>query len=181
LDLKDPESVAAFIEFWDSLVSAWNPSQNEPKATVHPSARDPSEMNYTLRDLTQLLNRFQWHTTCMPSYWLRRPKGAPKDASLVCHFQYPQECREMTEIKLDDKKRLKIFPKRNDPLLNLYNAMQILGWQANVDFSPLTSMQDTLLNTAPRRKKNPKTIIKFSIQFSTLISKLHPKSFIKSY
>ena len=59
LDLKDPKSVAAFIEFWDPLISAWNPSQNVPKATVHPSARDPSEMNYILHNLTQLLNRIQ--------------------------------------------------------------------------------------------------------------------------
>ena len=122
LDLEDPESVAAFVEFWNPLVSAWNPSQNEPKAPVHPSARDPLEMNYTLRDLAQLLNRVQRHTTCTPSYCLRRPKGAPKDAPLVCRFHYPQECHQTTEIKLDDKKRPKIFPKRNDPLLNLHNA-----------------------------------------------------------
>ena len=45
LDLDDPESIKAFIEFWNPLVSAWNPAQNEPKAPAHPSARDPLEMN----------------------------------------------------------------------------------------------------------------------------------------
>ena len=156
LDLEDPESVAAFVEFWNPLVSAWNPSQNEPKAPVHPSARDPLEMKYSLRDLAQLLNRVQRHTTCTPSYCLRRPKGAPKDAPLVCRFHYPQECRQTTEIKLDDKKRPKIFPKRNDPLLNLHNATQILGWQANVDFSPLTSMQGVLSYIAKYCSKTEK-------------------------
>src|SRR5436190_21144625 len=36
LDLEDPESVAAFIEFWDPLVSTWNPSQTQPKAPDPP-------------------------------------------------------------------------------------------------------------------------------------------------
>jgi hypothetical protein len=156
LDLEDPESVAAFIECWNPLVSAWNPSQNEPKAPVHPSAGDPLEMNHTLHDLAQLLNRVQQHTTCTPSYCLRRPKGAPKDAPLVCRFHYPQECCQTTEIKLDNKKRPKISLKCNDPLLNLHNATQILGWQVNVDFSPLTSMQGALSYIAKYCSKTDK-------------------------
>ena len=63
---------------------------------------------------------------------------------------------QMTEIKLDDKKRPKIFLKRNDPLLNLHNATQILGWQANVDFSPLTSMQGVLSYIAKYCSKTEK-------------------------
>ena len=70
LDLEDPESVARFVEFWDPLVSAWNPAQDEPKTNVHPSARDPLEMEYTLRDLAQLLNRVQRHGKCT-SYCLQ--------------------------------------------------------------------------------------------------------------
>lgn len=61
LDLDDPESIEAFIEFCYPLVSAWNPSENEPKAPGHPSTKDPMEMNYSLRDLAQLLNRVQRH------------------------------------------------------------------------------------------------------------------------
>lgn len=51
LDLNDPESVEAFIEFWDPLISAWNPSQQEPRTPMHPCARDSLEMKYSLRDL----------------------------------------------------------------------------------------------------------------------------------
>ena len=111
LDLDDPESIAAFIEFWDPLVSAWNPSQNEPKAPVHPSARDPLEMNYSLRDLAQLLNRVQRHTICTPSYCLRRPKGAPKDAPLVCRFKYPQECSRRNDNQTGRQKDAEDFSK----------------------------------------------------------------------
>src|SRR5271169_1038435 len=31
LNLDDLESVAAFVQYWDPLVSAWNPSKDEPK------------------------------------------------------------------------------------------------------------------------------------------------------
>ena len=143
LNLENPESVTEFVQFWDPLVSAWNPAPEEPKANVHPSARDPLDMEYTRRELAQLLNRVQRHGKCT-SYCLRRPKGAPEDTDLVCRFRYPQECSENTTIKLDDRGHLKIFPKRNDSLLNLHNATQILGWQANVDFSPITSIHATL-------------------------------------
>jgi hypothetical protein len=187
LDLENPQSITAFLDFWNPLISAWNPSQNEPKAPVHPCSREPSEMNYTLRELAQLLNRVQRHTTCTPSYCLRRPKGAEKDAPLVCRFRYPQECRETTEIKLDDKKRPKIFPKRNDPLLNLHNATQILGWQANVDFSPLTSMQGVLSYIAKYCSKTEKKSEDYHQIFNTILAsnslsmKPHPESCIKSF
>ena len=172
LNLEDPESVTAFIEFWDPLVSAWNPSQNAPKATVHPSARDLFEMNFTLRNLAQLLNRVQRHTTCTPSYCLRRPKGAPQDAPLVCRFKYPQECSDTTTIKPDDNKKPKIFPKRNDPLLNLHNVTQILGWQANVDFSPLTSMHAVLNCIAKYCSKTEKKSEDYHQIFNTILTSL---------
>jgi hypothetical protein len=54
-------------------------------------------MDYTLRDLAQLLNRVQRHAMCTPSYCLPRPKEVPKDAPFICRFQYLQECREMTD------------------------------------------------------------------------------------
>jgi hypothetical protein len=54
--------VATFIGFWNPLVSAWNPSQNEAKAAVHRSARDTSELNYTLRGCTA-------PESCSPPYY----------------------------------------------------------------------------------------------------------------
>ena len=106
----------------------------------------------------------------MLSYYLRRPKRAAKDAPLVCRFQYLQECREMTEIKLDDKKQPKIFPKRNDPLLNFHNATQILGWQANVNFSPLTSMQGVLSYIAKYCSKTEKKSEDYHQIFNTILT-----------
>jgi ATP-dependent DNA helicase PIF1 len=173
LDLDNPESISTFVEFWDPLVSAWNPSQEEPKATIHPSARDPLRMDYNFRDLAQLLNRVQQHTVCTPSYCLRRPKGALKDLPLICRFKYPQALANATTITIDDRKMPKIFPKRNDPLLNLYNPTQILGWQANVDFSPLTSMQGVQNYIAKYCSNTEKKSEDYSQIFNTVISSAH--------
>jgi ATP-dependent DNA helicase PIF1 len=95
LDLNDPETVTKFIDFWDPLVSAWNPAPDEPPAVVHPSARSPLAMNYNLRELAQLINRVQRHTKCT-SYCLHRPKGAPKHAALQCRFKFPQLLEEFS-------------------------------------------------------------------------------------
>ena len=76
----------------------------------------------------------------------------------------------MTEIKLDDKKRPKIFPKRNDPLLNLHNVTQILGWQANVDFSSLTSMQGVLSYIAKYCSKTEKKSEDYHQIFNTILT-----------
>src|SRR5947207_2754212 len=76
----------------------------------------------------------------------------------------------MTEIKLDDKNMPKIFPKRNDPLLNLHNVTQILGWQANVDFSPLTSMKGVLSYIAKYCSKTEKKSEDYHQIFNTILT-----------
>jgi hypothetical protein len=38
LDRNNPDSVAAFIQFWDQRVSTWHPDKDCPAAAIHPSA-----------------------------------------------------------------------------------------------------------------------------------------------
>src|SRR6266496_1114972 len=138
LKLENAESVEAFIKFWDPLISTHNPAVGEPKTTIHPCAQEHGTLNYSQRELAQLLNRVQRHTRCT-SYCLRRRKGAPKDAEMICRFKYPQELRDVTDLANDDRGFLQLLTKRNDELLNSYNPLQILGWHANVDFTPCVS------------------------------------------
>jgi ATP-dependent DNA helicase PIF1 len=139
LDPEDPESAQAFVTFWDPLVSTINPSINEPKTAIHPSAQHPSTLTYTQRALAQLLNRVQRHTKCT-SYCLRRAKGTPPDAPPICRFKYPKELSDITALIRDEKGILRLTTKRNDPLLNEHSVLQILGWRANVDFTPCASL-----------------------------------------
>jgi hypothetical protein len=88
LDLGNIDSIEQFIQFWDPLVSTMNPAKDEPRAAIHPSARDHTTLRYDLQELAQLLNRVQRHTRCT-SYCLRHPKGAPKDAEKVYLHSFP--------------------------------------------------------------------------------------------
>jgi ATP-dependent DNA helicase PIF1 len=80
---------------------------------------------------------------------------------------------EATTVALDKHKMPKLFPKRNDPLLNLYNPTQILGWQANVDFSPLTSVQGVLNYIAKYCSKTEKKSEEYHEIFNSIVSSLH--------
>jgi ATP-dependent DNA helicase PIF1 len=172
LNLDDPQSVQTFIEYWDPKVSAWNPSTDEPKPSHHPSAKHPLTMNYNLRELAQLANCVQRHTKCT-SYCLRRPKGAAKDAPLVCRFHYPQALSEFTTIQLDENfKYPRFYPKRNDELLNQHNIVFLLGWQANIDFTPITSVQAVMTYIAKYCSKTEKKSENYSVIFNSILTSL---------
>jgi ATP-dependent DNA helicase PIF1 len=79
LKIDDEASIRAFIDFWDPLVSTYNPHtpgtpDEIPPAPVHPSSRDMTTLEFTLIELAQLLNRVQRHTKHAPGYCLRKKK-----------------------------------------------------------------------------------------------------------
>ena len=59
-----------------------NSAKDEPKAAIHPLARDHITLRYDLQELAQLLNRVQHHTRCT-SYCLRHPKEASKEVEKI--------------------------------------------------------------------------------------------------
>jgi hypothetical protein len=50
----------------------------------------------------------------------------------------------------DSKTRVRFEPRRNDPLLNNYNAAMILAWRANIDIKPVMSKDAALKWVMPR-------------------------------
>jgi hypothetical protein len=128
--------VKQFVDFWDPLVSTWNPKPSHPPAPIHPSSRKFNTLSDTQQELVELINRVQRHAKCS-SYCLRRDKST-KDQ--VCRFRFPQDLRDLTELVQKEGESLPEFlPKRNDPLLNSYNPTWMLGWRANMDFRPVLS------------------------------------------
>ena len=50
----------------------------------------------------------------------------------------------------------RLYPKRNDELLNQHNILQLLGWQANVDFIEATPQpQDPESTGSERQSPSP--------------------------
>ena len=76
----------------------------------------------------------------MPGYCLvNRKLPGQQQLQPVCRFDYPMPLRENAGVALDSKHRLRFEPRRNDRLLNPYNATMILGWRANIDIKPVLS------------------------------------------
>ncbi|KAJ3902033.1 hypothetical protein F5879DRAFT_766891, partial [Lentinula edodes] len=93
----------------------------------------------TKRELAQYLNRFQRHTRCTAGYCLRRNK---ETGQLFCRFGFPWKERVTSEYVRDPGRDFAEFhTRRNDPLLNSYNAAFTLGWRANVDIQPVINKE----------------------------------------
>ncbi len=125
-----------YLSFWGVRVTAFNLAGELPAAAVHPSSRPFSERTNTLRELTELLNRFQRHTRCTPSYCQRKIRGTDE---LTCRFHFPRSERPLPEVSCEVNSNHRVYlPARNDALLNSYNATVTMGWMANTDLSPCT-------------------------------------------
>lgn len=144
LNPEDAESVRSFVTFWDPIVSTWNPGITVPKADPHPSNRAWNTLEDTLKELAEMLNRFQRHTECRAGYCLRKDKHTGKE---YCRFKFPKEMRDVTELVKEIEERAgrrkvsyDLKTRRNDPLLNSYTHVFMAGWRANVDFRPIISL-----------------------------------------
>ncbi|EIW66760.1 hypothetical protein TREMEDRAFT_65159 [Tremella mesenterica DSM 1558] len=126
-----------FINFWQNKVWAINPCVNLPRAPQHPSSRPHADMTYNHTSLAEHLNRVQRHTRCS-RYCLKRPKGSDPSTEPICRFRFPRDLCDTPSLHLDERGTLQLLLPRNDSLLNLYNPVFTLGWQANVDIQPCT-------------------------------------------
>ena len=138
LDLENIVSIRANLDFWRSRVSANDPGPDLPPAPRHPSSIPHDRLNYTFRELAELLNRVQRHTRCTDAYCLRRPRGSAPDTPRLCRFKFPKELLEYAKLEMNESGHVQLFTARNDPLMHLHFPVLASGWQANTDFSPCT-------------------------------------------
>ncbi|KAJ7061427.1 hypothetical protein C8F01DRAFT_962950, partial [Mycena amicta] len=103
----------------------------------HPCSKDRNEAQNTKAELAELLNWVQRHTKCLPGYCqVKRKVPGQSEPRLVCRFDYPMACGLDATIGMDSKRRVRFEPRRNDPLLNNFNAGMMLAWRANIDIKP---------------------------------------------
>jgi hypothetical protein len=101
------------------------------------------------QDLSDLVATIQRHTKCSPAYCLKNgPKGITK-----CRFNFPKqlEAKSRLEIKKDD---ITLLTRRNDPLVNSYNPVQLVSWRANVDLQACVSRHKVVSYTAKYASKS---------------------------
>ncbi|KAJ6492956.1 hypothetical protein DFH09DRAFT_826297, partial [Mycena vulgaris] len=89
----------------------------------------------TKLELAQMLNHLQRHTRCTAGYCERKKKDA---GDILCRFGFPKACHAETKYMKDPNPDFaELHTRRNDQLLNSYNAGVILSWRANIDFRPV--------------------------------------------
>ncbi|KJZ69873.1 hypothetical protein HIM_10728 [Hirsutella minnesotensis 3608] len=79
------------------------------------------------------------------------------DPERECRFNFPRALPELAAVIRKEGKSYYIFETaRNDSLMNHFNPAIILGWLANIDISPCTSLQAVITYAAKYCSKSEK-------------------------
>ncbi|KJZ70034.1 hypothetical protein HIM_10585 [Hirsutella minnesotensis 3608] len=158
-DMGDEAARDLFARTWGFHITAVNP---EPRRTVpqgegNPLSVDPLGVEMTFLRLSQIVNRCQRHR-CNTTYCLRVRKGSGDLARDMEGAAADIEAANAANPEREKEgKSYYIFEAaRNDSLMNHFNPAIILGWLANIDISPCTSLQAVITYAAKYCSKSEK-------------------------
>jgi len=130
-----------FAKFWGIHVTGFNP---EPNSGPRPHTERPTmslrggEIPNDASTLSSTVNRLQRHIHT-DSYCLRKNK---RTKEMECRFYLPEPLRAQAELLPHPERSWpQLYVARNDGMVNRYNRLTTMAWQANTDVSPCTSMQ----------------------------------------
>lgn len=157
LDRMNEAERQGVVDYFDKLVCA---SNNNYGSASRSSNVMPCKMNYSdiptnqayqhivrespvqqlvsqyLEDYHNLINKVQKHTRCSASC-LRRKRGVFK-----CRFKFPKDLQTSSRIVLNEETgRFELLLKRNDPRLNNHMPFISVLWRANIDVTPIVSVE----------------------------------------
>ncbi|KAF5127214.1 ATP-dependent DNA helicase pif1 [Metarhizium anisopliae] len=176
VDMEDEAARDVFARTWGFHITPINPepSRTVPQGEGNPLSVDPLSVEMTFLRLSQIVNRCQRHK-CNTTYCLRARKrtgdlardmeGAAADIEAAnaanpekeCRFNFPRALRELAAVIRKEGKSYHVFEAaRNDNLMNHFNPAIILGWLANIDISPCTSLQAVITYAAKYCSKSEK-------------------------
>ncbi|KAJ0126803.1 Uncharacterized protein HZ326_30095, partial [Fusarium oxysporum f. sp. albedinis] len=140
VDLENEHLRKEFARIWRFHVTAFNPepARVRQQGEGNPLAVNPLQHPLTFQWLSQVLNRCQRHH-CSETYCLRKKKGSEE---ISCRFFFPRDTRDTADVvRRQGQSYFSFEAARNDSLMNHYNRCLSLGWLANIDISPCTSLQ----------------------------------------
>ncbi|KJZ74108.1 hypothetical protein HIM_06354 [Hirsutella minnesotensis 3608] len=140
VDLEKEHVRQEFARVWSFHVTAFNPepARVQQQGEGNPLAVNPLQHPLTFQWLSQILNRCQRHH-CSETYCLRKKKGSDE---ISCRFFFPRDTRDTADVvRRQGQSYFSFEAARNDSLMNHYNRCLSLGWLANIDISPCTSLQ----------------------------------------
>ena len=100
---------------------------------VHLSSHSFSKHTNMLRELIELLNRFQHHTCCTLSYCQHKIRETDE---LTCYFHFSWSKQSLLEVfcKMNSNHHVYLLAW-NDALLNSHNITIIIRWMINMNLS----------------------------------------------
>jgi hypothetical protein len=108
--------------------------------------------------LSSAVNRVQGHVHNR-NYCLKVNKTTKQEE---CRFWLPDEIRDHAKLQkhpAPGREWLWFFPARNDGMINKYNRLTTMAWQANTDVSPCT---------------DPRAVIEYVVKYATKAEKKSP-------
>ena len=137
---------------------------------LHSFAQMFNTLQDTKEELAEMLNRLQHHTKCAPDYCERKKKAT---GEIFCRFGYPKPCRDHSELSKDPGRDfMELNTRRNDEILNSYNATFILGWKANIDFRPVINKEAVIAYVAKYASKGESSSSSYQDTLQKAISRL---------
>jgi ATP-dependent DNA helicase PIF1 len=168
LDPSTDRARAEFARYWGERVTAWNPDPARLPDVRNPASLPTTDVANTADQFAALLNRLQQHSTCRPSYCLRKKKGGN---TIRCRFFYPRPLSDQPVVTKEINHKSYIFaPSRNQALANQCSPVITLGWLANTDIQPSTS-ERALLNYLSKYVSKPE---KSSLSYTELQAQVLP-------
>src|SRR6195952_3364640 len=142
LDQETEEARARFAQYWGSLITAWNPDQLRLPDARNPASLAPADVVNTSEQFAAFLNRLQLHSTCRAPYCLKVKKGEIQPA---CRFFFPRPLFTDPVVTKDINHKSWLFsPARNQETLNQCIPAITMGWMANTDVQPPTTLHAVL-------------------------------------
>ena len=136
--IPETSTMQEITRYVDNVVSTVNPAIHEdgsnasdaplPQVDPHVCNRPFAAIENYEEDLKELIATCQRHTRCSPSYCLKTKHGQQQ-----CPFGYPKPLQQVTTLTRNEDGDIELLTKRNDPLINSFNPIQLSAWRDNVD------------------------------------------------
>ena len=142
LDQETEEARIKFAQYWGLVITAWNPDQLRLPDARNPASLAPADVVNTADQFAAFLNRLQMHSVCRAPYCLRAKKGGDQPA---CRFFFPRPLFTGPVVTKEINHKSWLFsPARNQGALNQCAPAITMGWMANTDIQPPTTLRAVL-------------------------------------
>ncbi|KAK3911506.1 ATP-dependent DNA helicase RRM3 [Frankliniella fusca] len=126
------------IDYFNLLVSAWNPNCNYVVTASYPCRIRVSQVEDKLEDLAALVNTVQTHKCSLRC--LRQTSKVPRaEHGVRCRHHFPHKLQDCSTIQRNERGHLEFFPRRNDPNINKFMDFILRTYRTNHDPTPILS------------------------------------------